>query len=107
MVEGASPSPLLRRHSHDRVSQIIKISRQIIHGNPHNFNPVRLEPGVALLIALRPVAHVMTYAVELNRQPRGGAIEIEDVRADWMLPAKDRLTWFTSSQSAPQPNLRR
>ncbi len=46
-------------------------------------------------------------AVELDCQPRGRTIEIEDVWTDRMLPAKDRLTGHAFSQPAPQPRLRR
>src|ERR1700677_810809 len=49
----------------------------------------------------------MAYAIELDRQPRTRTIEIQDIRADRMLPAENRLARFTSSQAIPQPNLRR
>jgi hypothetical protein len=59
-------------------------------------------------------ALVMTYLryrvvrkpVYLNRQTRGGAIEIEDVRSDWMLPAKAKARQSPLAQRLPEHDLR-
>jgi hypothetical protein len=44
------------------------------------------EPSAAPIIALRSVVHVMTYSINLDREMRVGAVEIEHVRTDRMLP---------------------
>ena len=44
-VEGAPPSPLLRRHLHDRVCQIVDVTWQVAHRNPYNFDAVRFKPS--------------------------------------------------------------
>jgi hypothetical protein len=50
---------------------------------------------------LRPIAHVMPDSVDLDREPRLGAIEIQHVEADRMLAVKDRRSWDARPQPAP------
>jgi hypothetical protein len=61
------------------------------------------HPRIAPHIAPWPVAHVMAYAVELNRKTRLRTIEIKHVRTDRVLSAKYRLSRRTLAQPAPQP----
>ena len=66
VVEGAQDSKLLRRESNDGVRRFIDIAAQLRRGNAHHCHVVFLEPSVALFVMLRPIAHVVTYAVDLD-----------------------------------------
>ncbi|AOH84512.1 hypothetical protein AWL63_11575 [Sphingomonas panacis] len=52
---------------------------------------MRCEPGVPNDVSRGPVAASMHFAIDLDRQPRRGAVEIEHIIACGML--------FTESQS--------
>ena len=54
-----------------------------------------LEPSVALFVMLRPIAHIVAYAVDLDGEVCFRAKEVEHVRSDRMLAAEDWLTWKT------------
>jgi hypothetical protein len=102
-VEGASALKHRRRHANNRVGRLVDLMHQVDRGDAHHNYAVLLEPGVAALIALRPITHVIAYPVDLNREAGFGAIEVEHVRPNRMLTSKDRPARETCPQSAPQP----
>ena len=89
----------------DRIRQLIGVTRQVTYGDPDNFNAVCFEPGVSLQIALWPVAHVMTYPIQLNRQSRCRTIEIKNIRSDRMLPALEATLRDLGIDLASQENV--
>ncbi len=105
-VEGASASKHLCRHSNDRISRFVDLTSQFACGNAHHRHAACLKPGVAPNVALRPIAHVVTHPINLDSKTCLGAIEIENIRADRMLPTKHRLSRRTLTQSVPQPHFR-
>jgi hypothetical protein len=97
VVEGAQDSKLLRGESNDGVRRFIDIAAQLRRCNAHHCHAVFLEPSVTLFVALRPIAHVMAYAVDLDGEMRFWAIKVEDIGSDRVLAAEDRLIWETSA----------
>src|SRR5580704_6999364 len=95
VVEGAHDSKLLRRESNDGVRRIIDIAAQLRRWDAHHCHAVFLEPSVALFVMLRPIAHVVAYAVDLDGEVCLWTIEVEHVRSDRMLTTEDWLTWKT------------
>src|SRR5580704_468852 len=95
VVEGAQDSKALRRESNDGVRRFIDIAAQLRRRNAHHCHAVFLEPSVTLFVMLRPIAHVVAYAVDLNGEMGFRAIEVEDIRSDRMLAAEDWLAWKT------------
>jgi hypothetical protein len=93
VVEGAQDSKLLRGESNNGVRRFIDIAAQLCRWNTHHCHAVFLKPSVALFIVLRPIAHVVAYAVDLDGEMRFRAIEVEDIGSDRMLAAEDWLTW--------------
>ena len=59
----------------------------------HHCYAVIFKPGVATNISLRSIAHVMACTIDLDREPRFRAIEIEHEWADRMLTTKHGLSW--------------
>jgi hypothetical protein len=96
-VEGAQDSKLLRGESNDGVHRFIDTAAQVRGGNAHHRHAVLLEPSVALFVMLRPIAHVVAYAVDLDGEMGFRAIEVEHVRSDRMLAAEDWLTGETGA----------
>ena len=94
-VEGAQDSKLLRRESNDGVRRFIDIAAQLRRRNTHHCHAVFLQPSVTLFVVLRPIAHVVAYAVDLDGEMRFRAIEVEHVRSNRMLEAKDWLAGKT------------
>ena len=78
MVEGLAA---MDDHSNDG----IKVAKHIAGGNPKSRNTVLLQPMIAPAIAVRPIAHIMRHAVDLDRHSRTLAIEIEDIGSAGML----------------------
>jgi hypothetical protein len=70
-------------------------------GNADNSYTLFPEPCVAAFVAGCPIGHVMADSVDLNSEPRGCTIEIENIRANRMLAAKNRLTWKACAQAIP------
>src|SRR5580692_9122544 len=95
VVEGAQDSKLLRGESNDGVRRCIDIAAQLRRGNAHHCHAVFLEPSVALFVVLRPIAHVVADAIDLDGEVCLWAIEVEHVRSDRMLTTEDWLTWKT------------
>jgi hypothetical protein len=94
-VEGAQDSKLLRGESNDGVRRFIDIAVQFRRRNAHDSHAVFLEPSVTLFVVLRPIAHVVAYAVHLDGEVCFRAIEVEHVGSDRMLAAEDWLIWET------------
>jgi hypothetical protein len=103
-VEGALASELIGRHSNNRVSSFIQPMSQLSSGNAHDSHAAFLQPSIAALVARRLVTHIVAYAINFDRKPGFGAIEIENVRSDWMLAAKNWLARIPGAQ--PDPKLR-
>ena len=68
-----------RRHSHDGIGHLINPTHHFAGRDPHHRHAAFLEPRVAARVALRAITQVVTYAVDLDRQPRLRAIEIEHI----------------------------
>ena len=57
-------------------------------GYPHDFNPVFVQPGIALFITLGPITHVMCNSVNLKSDLRHGAVKIENIWSYRVLATK-------------------
>jgi hypothetical protein len=90
MVEGARGSIFnhRRRCPNDPIGRVIERSHRLDSRDPHNRQALRLEPFVAALIALRAVLRIVADTVDLDGESRLGAIEVEHVGSDRMLPSK-------------------
>jgi hypothetical protein len=66
----------------------LKIPHHVNGGNPERRDAQRGQCRIASGIAFRAVAHVMGHTVDLDREFRGRAVEIEDIRTERMLAAK-------------------
>jgi hypothetical protein len=66
-------------------SNRVRVCQDIASGNPQNVDSAGLQPGSSSLVARWPVARVVYEAIDLDRQLRSRAIEIEDVRTDRLL----------------------
>src|SRR5580704_6580362 len=102
VVEGAQDSKLLRGESNDGVRRCIGIAAQLRRRNAHHCHAVFLEPSVALFVMLRPIAHVVAYAIDLDGEMRFRAIEVEHVWSDRMLATEDWLAGEACAQAIPQ-----
>src|SRR5580704_6752164 len=66
VVEGAQDSKLLRRESNDGVRRCIDIAAQLRRRDAHHCHAVFLQPSVSSFIMLRPITHVVAYAIDLD-----------------------------------------
>ncbi len=103
----ATPVNHRRSHPNDAVVHVIEPSYYGFGSNPHNRYAVRFEKRVTALITLRPIAECVRDTVNLNGEPSLGAIEVEHVRPDRMLPRKGWHSRRAVSQTAPEHRLRR
>ena len=58
-------------------------------------------------IVARAVAHVVACSVDLDRESRRGAAEVDHIGPDRVLPSKDRFFQRARLQITPQPRFRR
>ena len=63
-----------------------KFERHLTRSKPQRENSHRLQPPVATDIRTGPVTKIMANAVDLDGQPRGMAVEIENINPQGMLP---------------------
>ena len=101
VVEGAWASTFLRRHTKNCICNIVNVCHQFARRDADYRYTPRLEPFIAFNVALRPISHVVSDAIEFDRKPGFGTIKVENVGADRMLPSKSRLARQSRAQPAP------
>jgi hypothetical protein len=74
----------------DRIGYFIDPSTDVAGRNPQFRHAAHLQPQVTLRVLARSVGQVVTYAVDLNGEPRTRTIEIKHIGSDWMLAPKYR-----------------
>ena len=60
----------------------------ILGPKPDHPNALSCQPSVAADIPTRLILLTVNLSIDLHRQPRGGAVEVEDVGSDRMLAPK-------------------
>ncbi len=101
MVEGARDSKHLHSRSNDRIRRFVKVPQQLGCGDAHYGHAVLLEPSVTPLVTLGSIGHVVAYAVNLDREIRFRAVEIEHIWPDRVLTTKNRLSRHALTQLIP------
>lgn len=82
----------------------IDICKNLCGGNAQHCEAKSLKRYIALKIALRPVAAIMSLAIDFDDQLGFGAIEVGDVTSDRMLAAKLRPA-RASTKALPKQHL--
>ena len=62
-------------------------------GNPKHPNPLASKPGIADIILSRLITTFMRFAIDLDRQLRACAEEIEDIVTGRVLVTKLHASW--------------
>jgi hypothetical protein len=88
-------------HSHNSVDGIVELVDNVARGDPHYCDALCFEPRVPTHVALRAITDVVAHAIDLDREPCLGAIEVENIAAYRVLAAKGRRPRRTLSQAAP------
>ena len=103
----AVPLPL-RWRSHGRsdgLDRLVQMLEDVRRREAERANAAGGQPSVTRLISSRRVAESMRFAVDLNRDGRPIAIEVEHIRPDRMLPTNVPAEG-APAQRAPQHKLR-
>jgi len=74
-VEGALVRRHLVRHPNNRIGNFVD-THNVNSSDANNGDAAFCEPRVVSLVALRSISHVMAYAINFDREPRLGAVEI-------------------------------
>ena len=82
---------------HDVLDGGIQILKHFDSRDSQYYDITRRQPFVADHIPLGPVAEIMGFSIDFDRQPRFGAKEVENIRPSRMLSPK-----LESSGSRPQ-----
>jgi hypothetical protein len=77
-----------RRKGDYRGSHIIRIPHHLVSAYPENPISPLAQECVARIVALRPIALFVSFAVDLDDQPARAAIEIGNIGIDRVLLAK-------------------
>jgi hypothetical protein len=88
-VEGLAPVE-------DEPKHAVHIAENVRSGNPKNFNTLLAQPKILCLVPSRLNPTIMCFAIDLDREHRRFAIEVEDIGAHRMLSAELEAVW-------PQP----
>jgi len=81
---GGGSSDVLQNAQRNTVRTRQDVSRRDTEGS----YPLIREPPIAKRIPFRTIIHGVKFTINLDGKPQGFAIEVQDVRADRMLPAK-------------------
>ncbi len=91
---------------HDVEDHAFQIAPNVFGSNTNGLDSLQARPIIAALVAERCGFEVVSKSIDFDRDARGLAVEIEDVRSEWMLPP-ELQTFRTQSQDAPQSNFGR
>jgi len=100
-VEGRA----LARVSVDEGQHSFDVAQNFRRRNPNGHHIMHGKPGIAPRVFARPLASVMRFAVHLDAQLRGVAIEVEIIGAGGMLLAPF-VTPYSSSELLPKQHFR-
>ena len=90
-----------RRPSDDCHPYAVEIIAHVDRLDTQRFNTLIDKPGVALVVASASMFEVMVHSVDLDRQPRLDAVEIENERPDRMLSPKPQSRRFPAPERTP------
>ena len=82
LVEGQRAAP------DDETQHRLQIVEHVACGQPKNVDILLGKPGIAPCIPVGVAAHVVRQSIDLDREARRRAVEVQHIRADWMLPPK-------------------
>jgi hypothetical protein len=94
-----------RRSRGDGFGSSNGIRQDALRRNPHHPEPVFLQKSCPRIIALRPISHLVSDAIDFDDQPFRKATKVDDVGTDGMLPPKLEST-RPQAQLLPQQPLR-
>jgi hypothetical protein len=89
----------------DLADHAVQIGQYFLSGVAHDKHALRGKPCVAMRIPRRAIAPIMGFAIDLDRQTRRCAIEVEHIVARRMLSAEAQPV-FVPSQREPQGDFR-
>jgi hypothetical protein len=99
-VEGVGLDQL-RSRPNDRVGDIIDPVGDSARWNAHHRDALSSKPCVLSSVTFRPIGRVVAHPIDLDREPSFAAVEVEHVRPNRMLAAKDRRPGRASPQPPP------
>ena len=97
MVEGG------RYKCCDCSDDAIQIAENIVRGESYYTMAILRQESVSPGVEIGPVASLMRLAIDLHRQPRGAAIEVDNIRPDGMALAKLSAE-FAPPDLIPEPH---
>ena len=98
---------LARGSDEDGLHDAVEVVHDLARGYAQSKNALARHPGVAPRVVQGLVAKSVTFAIDLDRQVRAGAVEIEDVGTQRMLTAELQASLARVSQNQPQMHFRR
>jgi len=101
MVEGR---PTLHGPA-DFCERSVHVSEHVPRRDTEHVNALAIQPGGPALVMGDVVRVIVALAVDLYRQSKLPAVEIEDVGADRVLPAEAEAGQTLSTQGLPQKDL--
>jgi hypothetical protein len=98
VVEG-----LARAEPDHGIGDIIRIGKHVLCRNAQDLEAFAFQPFGSDLVPLGSITEIMSGAIHLNRKFGCGAVEVENVWSDRMLPTETHLS---AAKSKPQQLLR-
>jgi hypothetical protein len=98
VVEGQPRSCL----GHNILEHCIDIAQHLNRRDPQGCDAAGSEPIVSPLVARRPVAPLMSRAIDFDREPSVAAVEVENINSGGMLPPKLEPAWPLSKRLPEQ-----
>lgn len=86
------------------IHHVVKVAEHLVVREANDTQAAR--PQVLRTVAVIVILLFVAQAVNLDRQPGRGAIEVDDVRADYMLPTESNAAELLGAQAAPKKTFR-
>lgn len=97
----AQPGVEGQRGCRDRFGYSVRVSHDVTGGDAEDGQAMGSKGDIALGIALGSMAAIMRFAVDLDRKFGSGAVKVEDIGKNWMLPTEFQTVGF-QSQALPK-----
>src|SRR2546426_7225219 len=96
---------LLKKYAVNGPHHLVSMLVDIANRNPQDSKALCLKPGITALVICPPSVVIVRWTVDLDHEPGGRAIEVDEVGPDRMLAAEPPTINLPPAQAQPNSQL--